>query len=163
MSNFEIDTRVPLIISGNNVKSKGAMSNALTEFVDIYPTLCEMTGFEVPKYLQGTSLAPLLENPDKAWKTAAYSQYLLGRFIPEAEDIERMGYTIRTDQYRYVEWYLWNKEEQVRGELIGKELFDHFIDPQENKNLAMETAHVETVELLSAQLKAGWRKSKPVN
>ncbi|NQY07893.1 MAG: sulfatase [Flavobacteriales bacterium] len=163
MSNYEIDTRVPLIISGNNVKSKGAMSNALTEFVDIYPTLCEMTGFEVPKYLQGTSLAPLLENPDKAWKTAAYSQYLLGRFIPEAEDIERMGYTIRTDQYRYVEWYLWNKEEQVRGELIGKELFDHFIDPQENKNLAMETAHVETVELLSAQLKAGWRKSKPVN
>jgi iduronate 2-sulfatase len=164
MSNYEIDTRVPLIISGTNVKSKGAMSNALTELVDIYPTLCEMTGFSVPEHLQGTSLTPLLKNPDKEWKTAAYSQYLLGRFAPEDGDhTERMGYTIRTNQYRYVEWYLWNKDDQARGELIGRELFDHFIDPQENKNLALEAEYSKTVELLSQQLESGWKNSKPPN
>jgi len=164
MSNYEVDTRVPLIISGTGVQSKGEKSNALTEFVDIYPTLCEMAGFDVPGHLQGSSLTPLLKKPDAEWKTAAYSQYLLGRFPPDDDDLtERMGYTIRTDQYRYVEWYLWNKEDQLRGELIGRELFDHFKDPQENKNLAMEKEHLKTIELLSDQLKSGWRKSKPAN
>ncbi len=164
MSNYEVDTKVPLIISGNGVQSKGEKSNALTEFVDIYPTLCEMAGFEIPEHLQGSSLTPLLKNPDAEWKTAAYSQYLLGRFPPNDGDLtERMGYTIRTDKYRYVEWYLWNKKDQVRGKLIGTELFDHFIDPEENKNLAMETEHLKTVKLLSEKLESGWRSSKPPN
>ena len=162
MSNYEVDTRVPLIISGAGIQSRGVKSNALTEFVDIYPTLCEMTGFNVPEHLQGTSLVPLLKNPDKPWKTAAYSQYLLGRFSPKDGDLtERMGYSIRTDKYRYVEWYLWNKEDQIRGEQIGRELFDHFTDPQENINLANEPKYKVIVELISQQLKKGWRYSKP--
>jgi iduronate 2-sulfatase len=164
MTNYEIDTRVPMIISGNHVKAKGNQSNALTEFVDIYPTLCEMAGFPVPDYLQGTSLTPLLENPDTKWKTAAFSQYLLGRFGPiEKRKHERMGYTIRTDQYRYVEWYSWNKEEKKKDEFLSYELFDHNIDPQENKNLANDAKHKGTVELISQQLNLGWRYSKPKN
>ena len=162
MSNYEVDTKVPLIISGSGVSSKGEKSNALTEFVDIYPTLCDMAGFDIPEHLQGSSLTPLLKNPDTGWKTAAYSQYLLGRFPrSDVDRIERMGYTIRTDQYRYVEWYIWNKSDQARGELIGRELFDHFKDPLENKNLANEPEFKETVELISQQLKKGWRYSKP--
>ena len=51
-SNYEIDTRVPLIISRAGVKAKGKSSNALTEFVDIYPTLCDMSGIKIPDYLQ---------------------------------------------------------------------------------------------------------------
>ena len=109
-----------------------------------------------------TGLTPLLKNPGAEFKTAAFSQYLLGRFAPADGDLtERMGYTIRTDQYRYVEWYLWNKEDHLRGELIGRELFDHFKDPQENKNLAGKIEYSKTVELLSDQLKSGWRNSKP--
>ena len=132
MTNYEIDTHVPMIVSGAGVKAKGKQSNALTEFVDIYPTLCEMTGFSVPEYLQGTSLVPLLENPNVEWKTAAFSQFLLGRFGPPATRIhERMGYTIKTDQFRYVEWYSWNKDEMKMGALLDRVLFDHNIDPQE--------------------------------
>ena len=79
-TNFEIDTRVPFIISGAGVKAKGQQSHALTELVDIYPSLCQMAGLPIPEYLQGTSLVPLLENPDLEWKSAAYSQFLLGRY-----------------------------------------------------------------------------------
>ena len=43
-SNYEIDTRVPLIISGKNIKAKNTKSNALVELVDIYPSLCEIAG-----------------------------------------------------------------------------------------------------------------------
>ncbi len=151
--NYEIDTRSPLIISGAGVKAKGEQSNALTEFVDIYPSLCEMAGFEIPGHLQGTSLVPLLENPDTAWKTAAFSQFLLGKYgRTKRIKNEMMGYSIRTDRYRYVEWYRWNKEEERRGEFLRSELFDHYADPQENNNLADDEEYKETVELLSRQL-----------
>ena len=161
-TNYEIDTRVPLIISGPGVKARGKQSNALTEFVDIYPTLCEMADFPVPDYLQGRSLVPLIEDPDKEWKTAAYSQFLLGRYgRTRTVDGEQMGYAIRTDRYRYVEWYKWKKEEKIKGDFICSELFDHNTDPQENINIANDPGNKETVKLLSEQLKKGWRYSKP--
>jgi iduronate 2-sulfatase len=161
-TNYEIDTRVPMIISGQGVKAKGKYSNALTEFVDIYPTLCEMANLPIPEHLQGTSFVPLLENPDAAWKTAAFSQFLLGRYgRTKTIDGEQMGYAIRTDQYRYVEWYSWNKEENKADTLICSELFDHNTDPQENKNVVAEIANKVVVEELSEQLKKGWRYSKP--
>jgi len=161
-TNYEIDTRVPMIISGAHVKAKGKKSDALTEFVDIYPTLCEMAGFTIPDHLQGTSFVPLLENPDTEWKSAAFSQYLLGRYgRTKRIKNEMMGYSIRTDRYRYVEWYSWDKENDTKGEFLSKELFDHDIDPGENKNLANEAEYKETVELLAKQLKQGWTGCKP--
>ena len=161
-TNYEIDTRVPLIIGGSGVKAKGQQSNALTEFVDIYPTLCEMADFPVPNHLQGTSLLPLLENPDLEWKTAAYSQFLLGRYgRTKTVEGEQMGYAIRTDRYRYIEWYKWIKEENKAGSLLCSELFDHQSDPQENINLADNSEYKGLVDALSQQLKRGWRYSKP--
>ena len=162
MSNYEVDTRVPLIISGAGVKAKGSHTTALTEFVDIYPTLCEMAGFEVPQHLQGTSLTPLLANVNLPWKKAAFSQYLLGRFGPnQDQQTERMGYTIRTDQFRYVEWYRWKAKEKERGDLIGLELFDHYSDPDENNNLANSDSFQDTIKNLSAQLRAGYKHARP--
>lgn len=161
-TNYEIDTRVPLIISGPGVKAKGQQSNALTEFVDIYPTLCEMAGLTVPEHLQGLSMVPLLEDPELEWKTAAYSQFLLGRFgRTKTVDGEQMGYAIRTDRYRYVEWYVWNKEEQKAGQLLLKELFDHQLDPLENVNIASHSLNSSIIEDLSLQLRKGWEYSMP--
>lgn len=162
MTNYEIDTRVPLIISGYGVGAKNRKSPALTEFVDIYPTLCEMAGYGIPEHLQGSSLVPLLEHPDKAWKSAAFSQFLLGRFGPPiSRQQERMGYAIRTDRYRYVEWYSWDKEAKKRGKLLDTELFDHVSDPGENQNLAKNQAYVQTLEELSNKLNKGWRYALP--
>jgi iduronate 2-sulfatase len=161
-TNYEIDTHVPMIISGYGVSAKGEKSNALTEFVDIYPTLCEMAGLPVPGYLQGSSMVALTKNPDQEWKSAAYSQFLLGRFGPvKLRGTEKMGYAIRTDRYRYVEWYYWNKEEKKIGSFICSELFDHLNDPDENINIADDPQNKETLKSLSEQLKKGWRYSKP--
>jgi len=162
-TNYEIDTHVPMIISGAGVAAKGKHSPALTEFVDIYPTLCEMAELEVPSYLQGTSVVPLLENPDKEWKSAAFSQFLLGRYGRTTTiKKEMMGYTMRTDKYRYVEWYEWNKDD-TRGNLLSKELFDHDTDPQENQNLANQAQYKEIIDTLTMKLTDGWRKALPKN
>lgn len=155
MSNYEIDTRVPLIISGKGVTAKGQKSNALTEFLDIYPTLCDMTGAVKPINLQGNSLTSLLANPNGTVKDAAYSQFLLGRFgPPDNRTHERMGYAIRTERYRYVEWYDWDKDNKKAGKYITAELFDHQTDPNESVNIADKAASKKLVTQLAKQLRA---------
>jgi iduronate 2-sulfatase len=162
-SNYEIDTRVPLIVSGAGVAAKGKQSNALVEFVDIYPTLVELAGFEVPEALHGKSFVPLLRQPDLSWKEAAYSQFLLGRF-GKVERIsgEIMGYTVRTDKYRYVEWYQWNEDGQKTGDLLSQELFDHTNDPDENINLAAKPGLEKQMTYLNTLLRNNFKQARPL-
>ncbi|MCL5245655.1 sulfatase [Cellulophaga sp. 20_2_10] len=76
-TNYEIATRVPLVIWTPNMpkKSRGKKTNALVELVDIYPTLCNYANIPVPDYVEGQNFKPLVENPSKKWKTAAFSQF----------------------------------------------------------------------------------------
>ncbi|MGJ8762349.1 MAG: sulfatase [Polaribacter sp.] len=76
-TNYEIATRVPLLIWTPDMPtgSKGKTTDALVELVDMYPTLADLVGFEIPKHVEGTSFKPLLTNPNLTWKTAAFSQF----------------------------------------------------------------------------------------
>lgn len=74
-TNYEIATRVPLMIQAPGMKTRGATTEALVELVDIFPTLCELADVPHPKHLEGHSFAPLLNDPNRKWKTAAFSQY----------------------------------------------------------------------------------------
>ena len=74
-TNYEIATRVPLMIWTPTMKIRGAKSDALVELVDIFPTLCDLAGVAKPPHLEGRSSAPLLDNPRQSWKKAAFSQY----------------------------------------------------------------------------------------
>jgi len=74
-TNYEVATRVPLMIWTPDMKSRGQVTEALVELVDMYPTLCELAGVPVPKHVEGHSFVPLLNNPTQPWKKAAFSQY----------------------------------------------------------------------------------------
>ena len=74
-TNYEIATRVPLIISTPDMPNPGAQTNALVELVDIYPTLCELAGVPAPDHLEGHSFVPLIKDPARPWKKAVFSQY----------------------------------------------------------------------------------------
>jgi len=146
-SNFEIDTHVPLILADPDFDSTaGRSSIALSEFVDIYPTLAELCGLGIPAHCEGSSLAPLLRNPDRDWKQAAFSQY------PRAGN--HMGYSLRTQRYRYTEWI-----HRETGDVAARELYDHSAGPIVAENLAAKPQHAETVARLSALLDRGngWR------
>ncbi len=147
-TNFESAARVSLILRVPGQKHPGAKSSALVEFVDIYPTLCELCGLPLPEGLEGTSMGPLLEEPNRPWKTAAFSQYPRGA---------AMGYTMRTERFRYTEW-----RRRKGGEPLAVELYDHENDPQENVNLADQPEYREIRGKLSEQLKAGWQAAVPV-
>ncbi|MCA9138630.1 MAG: sulfatase-like hydrolase/transferase, partial [Planctomycetales bacterium] len=74
-TNYEIATRVPLIVWTPGMKTRGVPTDALVELVDIYPTLCELASIPVPDHVEGHSFMALLDKPDTPWKKAAFSQY----------------------------------------------------------------------------------------
>jgi iduronate 2-sulfatase len=141
---FEIDTRAPLMIRAPGAKANGRQSHALVEFVDIYPTLCELAALPVPTTLEGKSLVPLLSRDDAKVKDAAFSQ-----FPRKHEGRDYMGYAMRTERYRYVEWL-----DATSGRIAALELYDHATDAAENENIA---AHPENVTLLKQLGEQMWK------
>lgn len=146
-SNVENDAHAPLILSAPGMKAAGQRTDALVEFVDIYPTLSELAGLPLPGHLEGTSLNPLLDDPKRTWKTAAFSQYPRNAL---------MGYSMRTDRYRFTVWV--DAKDHAKVDAI--ELYDHQTDPQENTNIAKKPAHAELVKTLMAQWKQGWQGAR---
>jgi len=150
-SNMENDTNAPLLIAVPGAKAAGHSSTALVEFVDIYPTLCDLANLSQPQHLQGISAKRLLDDPTLPWKTAAFSQY------PRSfEGQPLMGYALRSDRYRYVEWRKRNTHE-----VVAQEIYDHQADPAENENIAGRAESSELLAQLAAQLDAGWKAAVP--
>jgi len=113
-SNVEIDVRVPLIISREtNYKKRktGKTSGALVENVDIFPTIVDLCGLESPK-LEGKSIVPLLNKPNKKWDEVATSVYARGKKI--------MGVTATDGKWRYTEW-----RNSITHEILEAELYEH--------------------------------------
>lgn len=156
-NNYELSTRVPLILSVPGQAHRGVKTDALVEFVDLYPTLVQTCGLPAPAKTEGISLLPLLQKPDRPWKTAVFSQYprsFQGNRHRKHGDL--MGYATRTDRYRYVEWRNWKT-----GAVQARELYDHETDPEEIKNLAKETAQEENLKQLQQTLQSGWKAALP--
>jgi iduronate 2-sulfatase len=145
-TNFENDTHAPLICCSPGQKAPGRRTQALVEFVDIYPSLCELAGLPLPSHLEGTSFASLLDAPEQPWKKAAFSQYPRGGGV--------MGYSMRTDRYRLTRWL--NRD----GSEMARELYDHQNDPQENVNVAGRPENKALVEELTRQMQAGWKAAR---
>ncbi|HCN76172.1 MAG TPA: iduronate sulfatase [Verrucomicrobiales bacterium] len=141
-TNYEIDTRAPLMIRMPGAKANGTKSSALVEFVDVYPTLADLAGLPVPEKLEGTSLKPLLNGTATKVKDAAFSQ-----FPRREKDGHHMGYAMRTDRYRYIEWL-----ELSSRKITAQELYDHESDPDENQNIATKAEHADLLASLSAQM-----------
>ena len=155
-NNYELSTRVPLIISlpdQNHAgrKTAGQQCDRLVELVDVYPTLAEVSGLKAPDELEGVSLKPLLVDPDQPWKDAVFSQYPRDRNSSRHRrhgDI--MGYAVRTERYRYVEWREWESKK-----VVARELYDHASDDNESRNIVDQPAFEKTVIRLAKILESG--------
>ena len=146
---FEGAARVPFIVHAPGRKANGSSSPRLVELVDLYPTLTELCGLPTPKGLEGTSLVPLLDDPRRSWKKAAFTEVARGPKRGAASgEIAYIGISMRTERWRYTEW-----DDGERG----VELYDHSRDPDELRNLARDPKYAETVRHLSKMLHAGWK------
>lgn len=129
-SNFELDARVPLLIAAPGMQLAGTATNQLVELLDVYPTLIDLAGLEPPPGLQGRSLSPLLQQPDALPFRPAFTQHPRPAYY-KGQLPEVMGYSMRTEAYRYTEWRQMNT-----GQIVARELYDHTVDPAETKNVA---------------------------
>lgn len=155
MTNYNIDLKVPVIIRYPDQPNKGKQTEGITELVDLFPTLCEIAGVEIPTYMQGQSLVPLMKNPAQDWKSAAFSQFHRRPKV-SADGKRYMGYSMNTTEYHYIEWYTWNHKTGVKGTLKNVELYDRINDPYEKTNIANDDRLSSTIKDLSIQLQAGW-------
>jgi iduronate 2-sulfatase len=139
-TNFEIDTRVPLLIAAPGFK-RGERSKALVEMIDVYPTLVELTGAAVPPQCEGVSLRPLLQKPD-----APGREFVISQYPREQERI--MGYSLRNERWRYTEWL-----DLRKAEVVARELYDHSRTSVPEQNLIDDPAHAKLAAELAAKLK----------
>ena len=138
-TNFELDTHVPLIVRAPGARGNGRSCDGLVEFVDIYPSLCDLAGIPLPEHLDGTSFSPLLDDPDGPGKQVAMSQYPRG---------ELMGYSMRTDHYRLTTWV--NRKDPSK--VAAVELYDHEKDPGETVNVAKKPEYAQILTRLGSLL-----------
>ena len=144
-TNFELDTRVPMILRVPG--QEPGVSSSLVELVDLYPTLADLAGLPVGDHLQGSSLAPLVKDPSQVVKTAAFSQFSRSG---------KRGYSIRTPSRRYTEWI-----DLETGEVTDRLLFDQDSDPGESKNLAPEADPKQIAEMSRLLDRGqGWRMAR---
>lgn len=160
MTNYNIDLKVPVIIRTPYQEKRGVQTHAITELVDLFPTLCELTGINIPDYMQGQSLVPLMTNPEQDWKSAAFSQFHRRPKV-SADGKRYMGYSINTKDYHYVEWYSWNHKTGTKGDFKGAELYDRNRDPYEKTNIADDSNMNALKKQLGKKLSDGWRKALP--
>lgn len=123
--------QVPLIVSAPGMP-RNRRTDALVELVDLYPTLCDLTGIPKPDHLHGKSFQPVLHDPELKWKGAAFSRF---------SGCE----AIKTPRYLYTEW-------RQAGKLVPM-LYDHQTDPDENHNIAGRPEMAEVVRRLSLMIK----------
>lgn len=122
---FDEGLRSPLIIRAPQVERAGEATDAIVETIDLFPTLCELAGLPAPNFVDGTSLAPQLRDPNAKGRAA-------------------FGYTnartVRTERYRLIE----HRDGHI-------ELYDHQDDPGETRNVA--AAQPEVVAALTERLR----------
>lgn len=127
-SNYEQATRIPVIVSAPQGR-KNQSSQALIETVDIFPTLCDLAGIDVPVGLDGKSFAQVVQDPTKSARAFVTHVYPRNQLL---------GRAIRTERYRLVEW----KTPGGEASKAEFELYDYAADPGENQNLAAKTPDV---------------------
>lgn len=150
-TNFESATRTPLIVSYPDQRAVGRQTKALTELADLYPSICDIAGLEIPNGLEGSSFTPLFADPDRLWKRAVFSE--VPRAIPGIGD--GVGRSMRTSRFRYTEWRA--SESSYRA----AELYDYRDDPVETRNLASSPKHQSLANGLAGILAEDWRGSLP--
>ena len=131
-SNFERAAHTPLILRVP-WKNQGVKTEALVEFVDIYPTLCELVGLPQPFHLQGLSFSPLIDKPDQSWKKEIFYR--------------QNGETVLTKTHTYTEWIDYNT-----GLPYARMLYDRQADPEENTNISELPENSNLIKSLHGKL-----------
>lgn len=157
-TNFEQATRAPLIISFPGIKP--SVTSSPSEFIDIFPTLCDLANIPVPAHLDGKSQMPVMKSPKTKVKDFSVSQYPRSGSDSESQrlgfaDGKCMGYSIRTARYRYTIWLKDNfrtNRSFDKSLVVATELYDYQKDPNETINVVSEKGYGKVSKELNEKM-----------
>ncbi len=132
---YEEATHVPFIIKAPGTTRPGSRSNQPVSLLDIYPTLAELTAYKIPEHCDGTSLLPLLINPETKREHSALTSYKM-------QGYSAVGHSLRSERYRYIYYTNLNLEE----------LYDHQNDSNEFNNIAYDASNAGIVDAFRMEL-----------
>lgn len=135
---FEGAMRAPLMVRLPGQQKISGVTQAIVESLDLYPTLCDFAGLPIPEFVEGESLIPFIRGTSKG-KQAAYSQI---RPVGGAKKFRPMAYSVRTKDFRYVEWRL----SAEGSEIVKQELYDLSQDGVETVNLADDSDMITVLQ-----------------
>jgi iduronate 2-sulfatase len=130
---YEAALKSPLIIRVPGMNQPGAVSHAVVETVDLYPTLTDLAGIPTPDALHGRSLRPQLENAAAPSSRPAFAFFNPGQT------------SVRTEEWRLI---MHRRADEVRG----VELFDFRAHPEGIRRDPGD--HPAVVEQLRLQIEA---------
>lgn len=145
-TNFEAATRVALLFSGGPIV-RNRKENAIVELLDVYPTLVDLAGFPVPDYVQGNSIKPMLLGQEMDKDPVALSQFVRPYAAINQQDPQIMGYSIRTPDYRFIEW-----RKFPEMDVIDRELYDLHESRIEAINLAQRKEFQPLMDSLAVKI-----------
>jgi iduronate 2-sulfatase len=164
-TNFEEATKAPLIIAAPGIKA--GKTNSFSEFVDVFPTICNLAGLPVPNQLDGKSLKPLMIKNTASIKEFSISQYPRKLKNEEVKKLgyqkgNLMGYTLRTKRYRYTIWMndFTSKQAFDKSKVYAIELYDYEKDPLEKVNFAADIKYEKTATELNAKMIAFFKSEE---
>lgn len=143
-SNYELGLRVPLMIALPGSLSQGRRTQALVELVDLFPTLAQLAGLPPPTSTQGESFARLFNDPSQPGRASTLSENPRPAY---KKSWTVMGYSLRTERYRYIEW-----RNRADGAVVGAELYDFADGGVETRNIADDPACAAVKKQLAQQL-----------
>ncbi len=149
---YEESLRLPLLVRYPPTVSAGSRNDALVNNTDFAPTMLDMAGVEIPSFMQGVSLLPLLkgEQPEN-WREATYYRYWMNM----AHHDVPAHYGIRTMDYKLIFFYglpLDAPGAKVAETRPGWELYDLQKDPHEQQNVYLDAAYADVVTKLKQDL-----------
>ncbi|MFC2077081.1 sulfatase-like hydrolase/transferase [candidate division KSB1 bacterium] len=128
---YEHSVHVPLIMSGPGIP-KGEQRDSFCYLLDLFPTLCDLTGSKTPGTVEGLSLLPVINNPRHKIRETLFFAYM---------DFQR---GVRDERYKLMEY-------SVNGERTTQ-LFDLKSDPWEINNLSGNPDYAEQQMRLRTEL-----------
>ena len=152
-TNFEVDTRTPLMLRFPGMPEAGVSTDALIEYVDVYPTVVELAGLPPAPDLDGKSLVPILNDPTREGRPFVLSQFARP-FKPSPPEV--MGYSVRTRMHRYTRWVRWPSRETIAQEVYDYSSTRSVAKQEailvEQENVIGDPAYRQVRERLSAMM-----------
>lgn len=138
-STLEQATRVPLIVCPPASKPTVGQSSSPVELTDVFPTICELAGLDMPSGISGRSLCPIIDGSRPTIRQGALTVF---------KSKGSLGYSFRTNRYRYTEWI-----SKRKSEIVARELYDYQSDPLEQSNLADGSRYSKLMSQLAGKLR----------